>query len=78
MDYSQIIDEILSFAKTQKEKDNNGEYKVQLKSLLRHFENKYPELDYRPIKEMIDEIDARGWLLECNSSFLIFDPAIFS
>lgn len=78
MDYDQIIDEILSFAKMQKEKDNNGEYKVKLESLLRHFEKKYPELDHRPIKDVIDEIDARGWLLEHNSSILIFDPATFS
>jgi hypothetical protein len=77
MNYDQIVDEILSYAKMQQQKDVNGEYKISINSLLKYFERKFPELDSRPIYNMIDEIDARGWLLKRNSSFLIFDPASF-
>lgn len=77
MSYDQIIDEILSYAKMQQQKDVNGEYKININSLLKHFEKKFPELDSRPIYDMIDEIDARGWLLKRDSAFLEFDPASF-
>ena len=77
MSYDQIIDEILSYAEMQQQKDVNGEYKININSLLKHFEKKFPELDSRPIYNMIDEIDARGWLLKRDSAILVFDPASF-
>ena len=78
MNYDQIIDEILLFAKSKNERDYNGGYIVNLNSLIRQFSNKYPDIDKQPIYEMIDEMDARGWLLKRDSSMLVFDPATFS
>lgn len=78
MTYDQIIDEILSFAELQSRKNNSGEYNVQINSILKHFSNKYPGIEKRSIYEVIDEIEARGWLLERDSSILIFDPATFN
>jgi len=77
MNYEQIIDEILFFAIQQNEKENNGNYIVNINSLIRHFSNKFPDLDPRPIQDMINEIDARGWLIQRNSLTLVFDPATF-
>lgn len=78
MNYDQIIEEILAFTKTQKEKNNQEDYFVRIDSLMSHFKRKFPELDARPIYDMIEEIEARGWLLEHTSSILIFDPATFN
>lgn len=78
MNNDQIIDEILLFTKSKNERDDNGGYFVRINSLIHHFINKYPELDHRPIHDMIDEIDARGWLLKRDSTMLIFDPATFN
>lgn len=77
MNYNQIVDEILLYAKAQQQRNKNGEYKIFINGLLKHFEDNFPELDNRPIYDMIDEIDARGWLLERDSSILVFDPASF-
>lgn len=77
MDYHQIIDEILLYAKMQQQKNVNGEYRITISGLLKHFEKKSPGLDNRPIYDMIDEIDARGWLLQRDSTILVFDPAAF-
>jgi hypothetical protein len=78
MNYDQIIEEILNYAKTQKDKKNLPDYSVNVDSLMNHFKRKYPDLDHRPIEDTIEEIDARGWLLENTSSVLVFDPATFS
>lgn len=77
MGYDEIIDEILLYAKAQQQKNNNGEYKITISGLLKHFEKNFPGLDNRPIYDMINEIDARGWLLERDSLILEFDPAAF-
>lgn len=77
MNYDQIIDEILLYAQVQQENDENGEYRVLLIDLFKHFDKKFPELDHRPIYDMIDEIDARGWLLRRDDFILTFDPATF-
>lgn len=77
MGYDQIIDEILLYAKAQQRKNVNGEYRITISGLLKHFEKNFPELDHRPIYDMINEIDARGWLLDRDSSILVFDPATF-
>ena len=78
MNYDQIIEEILNFAKKQKEKNHLSNYEIRIDSLMRHFKTKFPELDPRPIDDMIKEIDARGWLLEHTSTMIVFDPAIFN
>lgn len=77
MNYDQIIDEILLYAKTQQQKNRNGEYSITISGLLKHFEKNSPGLDSHPIYDMINEIDARGWLLQRDSSTLVFDPAAF-
>ncbi len=78
MNYDQIIEEILKFTKVQKEINHLTDYEIRIDSLMNHFKKKFPELDPRPIDDIIEEIDARGWLLEHTSSILVFDPATFS
>jgi hypothetical protein len=75
MGYDQIIDEILLYAKVQQQKNRNGEYSITIGGLLKHFEKVSPGLDSRLVYDMINEIDARGWLLQRDSSTLVFDPA---
>jgi hypothetical protein len=77
MGYNQIIDEILLYAEKQQQENKNGEYRITISGLLKHFEKNFPGLDSRPVYDMINEIDARGWLLERDSSILVFDPATF-
>ena len=77
MNYDQIIDEILFYAKTQQQKNRNGEQSITISGLLRYFEKNSPGLDSRLVHDMINEIDARGWLLERDCSILVFDPAAF-
>lgn len=77
MGYDEIIDEILLYAKAQQQKNDDGEYKINISGLLKHFEKNFPGLDNRLIYDMINEIDARGWLLERGSLILVFDPAAF-
>jgi len=78
MDYEQIINEILLFAKRQFEKDNSGEYIVNIENLIRHFDKNYSHINHKEIFKMIDEIDARGWLLSRDSLLIVFDPATFN
>lgn len=78
MNYDQIIDEILSYAKIQQRQNNYGKYIITTKGLFEYFGKKFPHLDSCPIQDMIDEIDARGWLLSRDASMIEFDPATFN
>jgi hypothetical protein len=77
MTYEQIIQEILSFARKQQLLHSDDQYAVQLSLLYQHFHLKFPDLDKRSVAEVIEEIDARGWLLNRSDTILVFDPAAF-
>lgn len=78
MNYDQIIDEILSYARIQQRQNRFGKYIITTKGLLEYFGKKFPQLDHQPIHDMITELDARGWLLSRDTSMIEFDPATFS
>lgn len=78
MNYDQIIDEILSYAKIQQQQNIYGKYVITTKGLFEYFGKKFPQLDHRPIQDMILELDARGWLLSRDASMIEFDPATFN
>ncbi len=78
MTYDEIIDAILLFAKRKQAKHPNGEYIITIKSLIQYFASRYPEVDEILIRDAIEEIEYRGYLLKYNKETLLFDPATFS
>lgn len=77
MNYDQIIEEILCYAKKQQQENRYGKYIITTKGLYDYFGKQFPQLGRQPIEDMIIELDARGWLLSRDFSIIEFDPTTF-
>ena len=70
----ELIEKVMEYAQQQ---DFQGQFIITKKQLWSHIIKIDPQADIRNMYEIIDELDARGWLLLNSEKEIEFDPACF-
>lgn len=71
----ELLEKVMKFAQRH---DNQGRFLMPKKKLWNHIIIIDPEADIRNMYEIINELDARGWLLINTELEIEFDPACFN
>lgn len=70
----ELLEKVMEYAKNQSEKGNSQLKKTDLWNYVTKVD---PNAKKESLSEVINELDARGWLLENNETGIEFDPASF-
>lgn len=70
----ELLDKVMEFAKNQFDK---GQTKILKTDLQNHIKEIDPNADSRNLELVINELDARGWLLKNSKTEIKFDPSSF-
>lgn len=70
----ELLDKVMKYAQTQ---EHLGQFLINKNILWNYIISIDQEADIRNMHEIIDEIDARGWLLLNSETDIEFDPACF-
>lgn len=73
LDPFELLNEVMKYAKNE---EHLG-YVISKKKLWDYIKRIDPDADIRNMYEVIDELDARGWLLTNSQIEIKFDPACF-
>jgi hypothetical protein len=70
----ELLDKVMEFAKKQ---EFQGRFITSKNKLWKYIIRIDPEADIRNMYEIIEELDARGWLVLNSDTEIEFDPACF-
>jgi hypothetical protein len=71
---NELLDKVMEYAKNKSEKGHSDLKKTDLWNYVIKID---PNARRESLSEIINELDARGWLLENNETKIKFDPASF-
>jgi len=70
----ELLDKVMEYGKIQSDK---GRLNIKKTNLWNYVIKIDPSAKRENLSEVINELDARGWLLENNETEIKFDPASF-
>ena len=70
----ELLDKVMEYGKIQSDK---GRLNIKKTNLWNYIIKIDPSAKRENLSEVINELDARGWLLENNETEITFDPASF-
>jgi len=70
----ELLEKVMEYAKNQSDKGRSHIKKIDLWNYVIKVD---PNAIRENLNEVINEVDARGWLLENNETEMKFDPASF-
>ena len=70
----ELLKMVMEYAQQQ---EHQGQFKITKNKLWNHIVKIDPEADIRNMYEIIEELNARGWLLLNSQKEIEFDPACF-
>lgn len=74
LDPYELLDKVMEHAQKQ---EYQGRFIISKNKLWKYIVSIDPEADKRNMFEVINELDARGWLFVNSETDLEFDPACF-
>ena len=74
LDSYELLDKVMEYAQRQ---EHQGRFITSKNKLWNYIIKIDPEADIRNMYEVIDELNARGWLLLNSETEIEFDPACF-
>ncbi|MBE7654018.1 hypothetical protein [Tenacibaculum finnmarkense] len=74
LDPYELLDKVMEYSKNQFNKGRSNLKKTDLWNYVIEID---PKAKRENLNEVINELDARGWLLDNNETEIKFDPASF-
>jgi hypothetical protein len=71
---NELLEKVTEYAKNQSDKGRSNLKKTDLWSYVIDID---PKARRESLNEVVNELDARGWLLENNETEIKFDPTSF-